>query len=64
MIFGEESQRVKDITTIMDMTDGFMELKDKRPEDQMLFHTTLYVVRRKGIKVNDWPDPKNFDKVK
>lgn len=64
MFWGEDSQQVKDICMIMDLTDKFMSLDDKRPEDQMLFHTTLYLIKRTTIRVNSWPEAKNFDKVK
>ena len=61
MIWGKDHQQVKDIITIMDLTDNFMSIKSKEPEDQMLFHTTLVIMRKKPIKINSWPEVENFE---
>lgn len=63
-VWGKYSKRTKEITAIMDLTDNFMSIRSKEPEDQMLFHTTLVVMKNMTqIRINSWPDPKNFDKV-
>lgn len=57
MLFGEEHHQVKDIITIMDLTDKFMSIEDKRPEDQMLFHTSLVAMRNMTqIRINSFPE--------
>lgn len=61
MIFGEEDQKVKDIITIMDMTDDFLHIPDKSPENHSFMITNIVAARERNVIITGWPTEDSND---
>jgi hypothetical protein len=55
MMFGEEDQKVKDMLTIMDMTDEFLHIPDKSPENHSFMLTNIVIARQRNVTISGWP---------